>query len=135
VKAEPPTQIDHRSSGLRSGRRNPVPQELLANGLVKIGAEPNIFVSKRNSAGTRLLKLICRELRELMLSARLISEEDFKAHLRRVDEQDFSMTPPMMWTVCGSGLERQQQGVNEHQLFIAVFVDIERMENNEFAER
>lgn len=91
--------LTSRGVNLRCGRL--LPQELQANGLVNVGAEANISIWDGNSAGTDLLKLSCQELREPMLASGLISPEEFEADLRRVDEPDYLMPSPMMWTAWG----------------------------------
>ena len=88
-----------RGVNLRCGRL--LPQELQANELVNIGAEANLSMWNGNSAGTDLLKLSCYELREPMLASGLVSQTEFEADLRRVDEQDYLMPSPMMWTAWG----------------------------------
>lgn len=88
-----------RGVNLRCGRL--LPQELQVNGLVNIGAEATVSIWDRNSAGTDLLKMSCQELREPLLASGLISKEEFEADLERVDESDYLMPSPMMWTAWG----------------------------------
>ena len=47
------------------------------------------------------MKLNFEEMREPMVSSGLISREEFEADLKRIDEEDFLMPSPMMWTVWG----------------------------------
>jgi len=47
------------------------------------------------------MKLHFEEMREPMVSSGLISPEEFEADLRRIDEEDFLMPSPMMWTAWG----------------------------------
>jgi len=91
-----------RGVNLRYGRF--LPQELQANGFVNVGAEESVSIGKGNSPGTQLLKLNCEELREPMVGSGLISREEFEADLRRVDEEDYLMPSPMMWTAWGQRL-------------------------------
>lgn len=86
-----------RGVELRYGRL--LPQRLRALGLVNVGAEANVSIWKGHSAGTKLLKLSCYELRDPIIASGLISQADFDAEMKRVDEQDFLMPSPMMWTV------------------------------------
>ena len=88
-----------RGANLRYGRL--LPQVLQSNGLENIGAEASISIWRGNSAGTSLLKLSCEELRESMVGSGLISQEEFEADLKRVDQQDFLMPSPMMWSAWG----------------------------------
>ena len=88
-----------RGVNLRCGRL--LPHELQANGLVNIGVEACMSIWSGNSAGTSLLKQSCQALREPMLASGLISQEEFETDLRRVDEPDYLMPSPMMWTAWG----------------------------------
>lgn len=88
-----------RGVNLRYGRL--LPQVLEANGLVNVGAEASVCVWRARSAGTSLLKLSCEELREPIVRTGLISQQEFEAELRRVDEHDFFMPSPMMWSAWG----------------------------------
>jgi len=83
---------------MRHGRL--LPQKLQSNGLVNIGAETSVFVWKARSAGTRLLKLNCQELREAT-GWRLMPQNEFEADMNRVDEQDFFTLSQRLWTAWG----------------------------------
>jgi ubiquinone/menaquinone biosynthesis C-methylase UbiE len=78
-----------------------LPQQLRALGLVNVGAEASVSFWRGNSPGTNLLKLTCRELRDPIVGSGLISQSEFDAEMKRVDEHDFLMPSPMMWTVWG----------------------------------
>jgi SAM-dependent methyltransferase len=84
---------------LRFGRL--LPQKLIACGLTNVGAEATVSIWKGRSEGTGLLQLTCRQLRDPILRSGLISESQFEAEMRRVDEEDFLMPSPMMWSVWG----------------------------------
>lgn len=75
--------------------------ELKANGLVQVGVEATVSLWGGKSAGTALMKLNFEEMREPMVSSGLISQEKFEADLKRIDERDFLMPSPMMWTAWG----------------------------------
>jgi SAM-dependent methyltransferase len=105
-----------RGVNLRCGRL--LPQELKANGLANVGGEANISIWSGHSAGTDLLKLSCQELREPMLASGLISQEEFEADLKRVDEQDYLMPSPMMWTAWGRKAGSPADRPNESNEFI-----------------
>jgi len=96
--------LAERGVELRYGRL--LPQKLLAHGLVHVGAEASVSLWKGHSMGTRLLQLTCHELRRPILDSGLISEAEFGAEMQRVDEPDFLMPSPMMWTVWGQVPER-----------------------------
>jgi SAM-dependent methyltransferase len=75
--------------------------ELKANGLVQVGANASVSLWGGKSAGTKLMKLNFEEMREPMVSSGLISQEELEADLKCIDEQDFLMSSPMMWTAWG----------------------------------
>jgi hypothetical protein len=68
---------------------------------VQVGVEAIVSLWGGNSTGTDLMKLNFEEMREPMVSSGLISREDFAADIRRIDEEDFLMPSPMMWTAWG----------------------------------
>jgi len=96
---------------LRYGRW--LPQQLRRLGLSNVGAEASASVWQGDSLGTRLYKLAFEELADPILRSGLISEAEFKTEMRRLDELDFLMPSPMMWTtwgqvreaVCGPSVE------------------------------
>ena len=90
---------------LRYGRL--LPQKLQEIGLVNIGAEASVSLWKSRSAGTRLLQVSCEDLREPIIRSGLISEEEFESDMKLVDERDFMMPSPMMWTVWGQAPEEK----------------------------
>jgi len=75
--------------------------ELKANGLIQVGVEATVSLWGGKSTGTSLMKVHFEEMREPMLSSGLISIEEFEADLKRIDEEDFLMPSPMMWTAWG----------------------------------
>lgn len=75
--------------------------ELKANGLVQIGVEATASLWGGKSSGTRLMRLHFEEMREAMVSSGLISPVEFDADLKRIDQEDFLMPSPMMWTAWG----------------------------------
>ena len=72
--------------------------ELKANRLVQVGVEATASLWGGNSTGTTLLKLNFEEMREPMVNSGLITQEQFEADLKRIEEKDFLMPSPMMWT-------------------------------------
>lgn len=75
--------------------------ELKAHGLVQVGIEATVSLWGGRSEGTRLMKLNFEEMRQPIISSGLISQEEFEADLKRIDEEDFLMPSPMMWTAWG----------------------------------
>jgi len=51
--------------------------------------------------GTSLFKRSFEELADPIIRAGLVSETEFEADLKRLDELDFRMLSPMMWTAWG----------------------------------
>lgn len=88
--------LSARGVDLRYGRL--LPQRLRANGLVNIGAEASLTVW---GADTSIMKINFQELRDPILQAGLMSQAEFEAEMKRVDEADFLMPSPMMWSVWG----------------------------------
>ena len=88
-----------RGVELRYGRW--LPRQLRNLGLVNVGAEASASVWQGDSPGTRLYKLAFEELADPILRSGLISEAEFETDMRRLDELDFLMPSPMMWTAWG----------------------------------
>jgi ubiquinone/menaquinone biosynthesis C-methylase UbiE len=88
-----------RGVEMRYGRR--LPQQLQERGLVNIGAEASMSLWQGRSAGTNMFKLSFEELADPILRSGLISQAEFEADIDRLDEQDFLMASPMMWTAWG----------------------------------
>jgi ubiquinone/menaquinone biosynthesis C-methylase UbiE len=102
-----------RGVDLLYGRR--LPQRLLANGLVNVGAEAALSLWKGQSPGTRLLRISFEELADSILRSGLISEAEFEADMKRLDRQDFLIPSPMMWTAWGQVPESYPQPFWEHE--------------------
>jgi SAM-dependent methyltransferase len=75
--------------------------ELKTNGLVQVGVEATVSLWGGQSPGTELMNLNFDEMRGPMISSGLISEEEFEADLKLINEQDFLMPSPIMWTAWG----------------------------------
>ena len=88
-----------RGVELRYGRW--LPRQLRNLGLVNVGAEASSSMWQGDSPGTRLYKLAFEELADPILRSGLISEAEFETDMRRLDELDFLMPSPMMWTAWG----------------------------------
>ena len=88
-----------RGVNLRYGRS--LPQKLQAQGLVNIGSEAIVSLWGGKSAGTDHMKLSFCEVREPMVRSGLISQAEFEADLKLVDELDHCMPSPMLWTAWG----------------------------------
>jgi SAM-dependent methyltransferase len=88
-----------RGTDLRYGRR--LPQRLRTLGLSNVGAEASVSLWKGHSAGTSLFRLSLGELGDPIVRSGLMSQAQFEADIRRLDEKDFFMPSPMMWSAWG----------------------------------
>jgi ubiquinone/menaquinone biosynthesis C-methylase UbiE len=88
-----------RGVELRYGRW--LPRQLRSLGLVNVGAEASASMWQGDSPGTRLYKLAFEELADPILRSGLISDAEFETDMRRLEELDFLMPSPMMWTAWG----------------------------------
>jgi len=96
-----------RGIEMRYGRR--LPQQLREHGLANVGAEGTMSIWRGSSPGTNMFKLSFEELADSILRSGLISEAEFEADMKRLDQQDFLMPSPMMWTVWGQVPESDPQ--------------------------
>ena len=90
-----------RARGVETRYGRTLAGRLQANGLVNVGAEASGSMWQSGSAGTSLMKLACQELRGLILGSGFITESEFEADLKRLDEPDFLTPSPVMWTAWG----------------------------------
>ena len=88
-----------RGVDVRYGRR--LPERLVANGLVNVGADASLSLWKGKSPGTCLFKTSLEELGGPIIRSGLMSQAEFVAALRQFNEQDFGMLSPTMWTAWG----------------------------------
>jgi len=96
-----------RGIEMRYGRR--LPQQLRERGLANVGAEASMSIWGGSSAGTNMFKLSFEELADSILRSGLISEAEFEGDMKRLDQQDFLMPSPMMWTAWGQVPESDPQ--------------------------
>jgi SAM-dependent methyltransferase len=75
--------------------------ELDENGLVQVGVEATVSLWGGNSIGTDLMKLNFEEMRETMIRSGLITQTEYETDLKHINEQNFLMPSPMMWTAWG----------------------------------
>ena len=96
-----------RGIEMRYGRR--LPQQLRERGLANVGAEGTMSIWRGSSPGTNMFKLSFEELADSILRSGLVSEAEFEADMKRLDQQDFQMPSPMMWTAWGQVPESDPQ--------------------------
>lgn len=88
-----------RGVEMRYGRR--LAQQLRNRGLVNVGAEASMSIWQGRSQGIEMLKLSLKELAHSILGSGLMTDAEFEADMKRLDELDFLMPSPMMWTAWG----------------------------------
>jgi SAM-dependent methyltransferase len=74
---------------------------LRAHGLTNVAAEASIFMWDSGSPGPSLLRANFEQLRSNMIEAGYITEEEFEQDIARLDDPDFMMPSPIMWTAWG----------------------------------
>jgi ubiquinone/menaquinone biosynthesis C-methylase UbiE len=88
-----------RGVEMRYGRR--LAQQLRNRGLVNVGADASMSIWQGRSPGIDMLKLSFKELADSILRSGLITQAEFESDMKRLDELDFLMPSPMMWTAWG----------------------------------
>src|SRR5262245_11218218 len=88
-----------RGVDLRFGRL--LPQKLHVLGLLNVGVEASATIWRAGSAGIRMLKLSCEELRESIIETGLMSPTEFEDDMNALDQPDFSWPSTMLWTAWG----------------------------------
>jgi SAM-dependent methyltransferase len=72
-----------------------------ANGLVQVAAEAYLSMWDFGSPGLSLLRANFEQLRSNMIDAGYITKEEFDEDLKRLDDPNFMMPSPIMWTAWG----------------------------------
>jgi hypothetical protein len=72
-----------------------------ATELVQVAAEAYLSIWDFGSPGLSLLRANFEQLRGNMIDAGYITEEEFKEDLSRLDDPNFMMPSPIMWTAWG----------------------------------
>ena len=93
-------------------------RQLRQLGLRNVGAEASVSIWEGDSPGTRLYKLSFEELADSILRSGLISQAEFQTDLRRLDEWDFVMPSPLIWT----GLILRMRPEWEHRFVEALLI-------------
>ena len=88
-----------RGVEMRYGRR--LARQLRERGLVNVGADASMSIWQGRSQGMDMLKLSFQELADSILRSGLITQAEFESDMKRLDELDFLMPSPMMWTAWG----------------------------------
>lgn len=88
-----------RGVEMRYGRA--LPRRFRANGLINVGAEASVSLWRGRSPGTEFFKVSFEELADPILRAGLMTEAEIEADMQRLDDDDFLMLSPLMWTAWG----------------------------------
>lgn len=91
--------LDDRGVDRRYGRQ--LLRQLQAHELVEVDAEARMSLWQGGSSGACLLRANYEQLRTDMINAGYITEEEFERDLARLEQADFLMPSPIMWTVWG----------------------------------
>ena len=90
---------------LRQGYGRSLPTRLRSHPLVNIGAETCVSLWNGHSSGKSLFKINFEEMASAILRAGLMTEAEFEADMRRLDQMDFIMPSSTMWTDWGQAPE------------------------------
>ncbi len=88
-------------------------------GLASVGAEARTFMIHGGSPGSALIRATCERLRQDMIDAGEISEQEFADDMARLDDPDFLMPSAALWAVWGRRPQSRnslESGVNSRKL-------------------
>ena len=85
--------------GVDSGYGRTLAALLRARGLVDMSAEGQMSIWRGKSPGTELMKVNLAQLREAIIASGSVTEQQFEQDLARLDQEDFMIPSPVMWTV------------------------------------
>jgi SAM-dependent methyltransferase len=75
--------------------------------LVDVNMEGRLFVWRSGSPGASLMRLNCEQLRPAILATGQITEAEFEADLKRLDDTTFDFASPILWTAWGRKPQRE----------------------------
>jgi SAM-dependent methyltransferase len=85
----------HQRLGRSLGRR------LRGHGLADVDTEGRVFVWRGGSRGAALSRLNLEQLRPAVLASGQLTVEELEADLAALDDEDFEMRSPILWTAWG----------------------------------
>ena len=85
----------HQRLGRSLGRR------LRGHGLADVDTEGRVFVWRGGSRGAALSRLNVEQLRPAVLASRQLTVDELEADLAALDDEDFEMRSPIVWTAWG----------------------------------
>jgi ubiquinone/menaquinone biosynthesis C-methylase UbiE len=74
---------------------------LRAHGLVEVGAEARLFMWRGGSSDVSLMRTNFKELRDDLLDAHYITEQELDQDSARLDDPEFMTPSPIMWAAWG----------------------------------
>jgi hypothetical protein len=74
---------------------------LQSMGALDVFADPRMSIWKAKSPGAELIRANFLQLEAPMIASGLITQEEFEQDLARLDESDFVVPSPIMWSVRG----------------------------------
>ena len=89
------------SRGIRRGFGRLLFGRLRANGLIGVGAEGRMFMISAATPGASLMRANYEQLREAMIEAGYITQDEFEQDLARLEAADFLTPSPIMWAAWG----------------------------------
>ena len=85
----------HQRLGRSLGRR------LRGHGLADVDTEGRVFVWRGGSRGAALARLNVEQLRPAILASGQLTVDELEADLAALDDEDFEMRSPILWTAWG----------------------------------
>jgi SAM-dependent methyltransferase len=89
------------TAGLRARFGRSLLRRLRAAGLEEIGIEGRAFIWPGGSEGATLNRLNYEQLRDSILATGRVTEEEFAADLERLDDREFEIRSPLLWSAWG----------------------------------
>jgi SAM-dependent methyltransferase len=91
--------LDARGVNRRYGRL--LFGQLRAQGLVSVGTEARVFMSPHGSPGASIVRANYEQLRDAMIDAKYITEQEFDEDMARLDDPKFMVPSPILWSAWG----------------------------------
>lgn len=88
-------------AGLRARFGRTLLRRLRAAGLEEIGIEGRAFIWPGGSEGAALSRLNYEQLRDSILATGRVTAEEFAADLERLDDREFEIRSPLLWSAWG----------------------------------
>ncbi len=110
---------DARSGSLLHGK-------FRALGLAEIAAEGRMLMFDRANGGAEIMRVNFEQVRARLIASGLIDKEQLRADLARLDDADFAVPSPIMWSVVADAplaIPRQRRSrLNDHATPLATMV-------------